>query len=92
MVRGDLVYYRINAEDGYIHGVVKGVNSANCTEEEYNHVRGIIESAPTAPDGFYYQLKENLEWELCEMPIIEEEAVETDYQSALEDLGVKFNA
>ena len=69
------MYYRINAEDGYIHGVVKGVNAenANCTEEEYNHIKGVLENAPTSPDGFYYRLKENLEWELCELNIAEGE-------------------
>lgn len=88
------MFYAVNKEDGYIHGVVKGVSSdnANCTEEEYNHIKTIIENAPTAPDGFFYQLKETLEWELCEMLPIEEEATEADYQSALEDLGVKFDA
>lgn len=65
------MFYRINAEDGYIHGVVKGVNAenANCTEEEYNHIKGLIANAPNAPDGFYYRLKESLEWELCEFKI-----------------------
>lgn len=89
------MYYRINIEDGYIHGVVMGVNAenANCTEEEYMSIKGMLENAPTAQDGFYYKLKENLEWELCELPTIEgEEATEADYQSALEELGVNFNA
>ena len=88
------MFYRVNKEDGYIHGVVQGVNSenSNITEEEYNHIKGILENAPSAPDGFYYRLKENLEWELCELPSIEATATEADYQSALESLGVKFNA
>ena len=64
------MHYRINKENGYIHGVVKGVNAenSNISESEYNEIKAIIENAPTAPDGFYYRLKENLEWELCEMP------------------------
>lgn len=68
------MYYRINIEDGYIHGVVKGVSeeNANCTEEEYMRIKSILDNAPTAPDGFYYRLKESFEWELCEMPTIEE--------------------
>ena len=90
------MFYRINAEDGYIHGVVEGVNgeNANCTETEYAEVKAILENAPKAPDGFYYRLKENLEWELCEFkPDVENEmATEADYQSALENLGVDFNA
>lgn len=88
------MFYRKNTEDGYIHGVVEGVNpeNANCTEEEYNRIRAILQNAPTAPDGFYYRLKENLEWELCEFkPIENEVATEADYQSALENLGVNFN-
>lgn len=70
------MFYRINIEDGYIHGVVKGVNAenANCTEEEYNHIKGMLENTPNAPDGFYYRLKDTFERELCEMPTISETA------------------
>ena len=88
------MFYAINKEDGYIHGLVKGVSqeNSNCTEAEYDQIMAVFKNSPTAPDGFYYRLKENLEWELCEMPQIEATATEADYQSALEDLGVKFNA
>lgn len=67
------MYYRINKEDGYICGVVQGVDkvNSNCTEEEYIYIKTLIENTPIAPDGFYYRLKDNLEWELCEL-IIEE--------------------
>lgn len=87
------MFHRINIEDGYIHGVAEGVNAenSNCTEAEYNHIKSLIENTPIAPEGFYCRLKENLEWELCEMPIIEEMATEEDYQSALGSLGVNFN-
>ena len=63
--------YRINIEDGYIHGLVKGVSpeNSNITEEEYHRIKTIIENAPTAPEGFFYRLKENFVWELCEMQI-----------------------
>ena len=56
------MYYRVNKEDGYIHGVVEGVNAenSNCTEAEYFEMKAILENAPTAPDGFFYRLKENL--------------------------------
>ena len=88
------MFYRVNKEDGYIHGVVQGVNpnNSNITEEEYNHIKDTIKNVPDAPEGYYYRLKENCEWELCEMPQIEETATETDYQMALKDLGVNFNA
>jgi hypothetical protein len=67
------MFYRVNKEDGYIHGVVKGVNAenSNITEEEYNHIKRLIENTPDAPDGFYYRLKDNFEFELCELKIEE---------------------
>ena len=67
------MFYRINIEDGYIHGVVKGVSAenANCTEAEYEKIKDILMNAPIAPNGFYYRLKDNLEWELCELNIEE---------------------
>lgn len=87
------MYYRVNIEDGYIHGVVEGVNedNANITKEEYTKIKETIKNTPKAPDGFYYRLKDNLEWELCELPVVEEIADEADYQEALESLGVTFN-
>lgn len=68
------MYFRLNTEDGYIHGVVKGVNpeNSNISEAEYTKIKAMIENAPKEPDGFYYRLKENLEWELCELQIGEE--------------------
>lgn len=94
------MFYRINKEDGYILGVVKGVSieNANCSEKEYINIRSCLENMPKAPDGYCYRLNENLEWVLCEIPIVEyegtepETATETDYQTALESLGVNFNA
>lgn len=67
------MFYQINKEDGYIYGVVQGVNeeNANCTETEYLRIQKLIENPPNAPDGFYYRLKDNLEWELCEIIIDE---------------------
>lgn len=70
--------YLVNKENGYIHSVVSGVSVANSniTEEEYRKIKAIIENAPTAPDGFGYRLKENLEWELYELhEILEEEII-----------------
>jgi hypothetical protein len=71
--------YLVNKENGYIHSVVSGVSVANSniTEEEYRKIKAIIENAPTAPSGFGYRLKENLEWELYELPeILEEETID----------------
>ncbi len=84
--------YAINKEGGYIIGVVAGVSAANgnATEEEYLAVKALLENVPTAPDGYYYRLREDLEWELCAEPApeIPEEATEADYMAALRELGV----
>ena len=46
------MYYRINIEDGYIHGVVKGVSkeNSNITEDKYTIIKERIANAPTAPE------------------------------------------
>ena len=89
--------YLVNKEDGYIYSVVSGVSAtnSNITEAEYIEIKAVIENMPTAPDGFGYRLKENLEWELYElpeMPEVELEATEQDYIEALERLGVCADA
>ena len=73
--------YAINKTDGYIVGVVAGVSTANsnATEAEYRTVKAMLLNPPPAPDGYYYRLREDLEWELFqlpEMPEIPEEATE----------------
>ena len=72
--------YAINKQNGYIIGVVVGVDpcNSNATEAEYLAVKSMLLNQPKAPDGFYYRLTESFEWELCEMPTIEEEATEED--------------
>lgn len=94
------MFYSITKKDGYIDGVAKGVSveNANSTEEEYTKVTECLKDMPTAPEGYYCRLTENLEWVLCEKPIVDykplkdETATEADYLSALEKLGVGFNA
>ena len=46
------------------------------TEAEYNRIKAIIDSRPTAPDGFAYRLSADLEWELVELPPEEPEEPE----------------
>ena len=81
--------------------LIKGVGaeSANSAEEEYMAVRACLESMPKAPDGYCYHLNENLEWVLCEKPVVEfgdlaeefdfSEATIDDYQNALREVGVE---
>ena len=83
--------YQKNTENGYIVSIVKGVTDGNITEEEYNAILSVIHNKPAPPEGYDYRLKENLTWELYELPIVQpedEEATEDDYKSALNTLGV----
>ena len=83
--------YQKNIENGYIVSLVKGVTNGNITEDEYNEILEVIHNKPTAPDGCDYKLKEDLTWELYELPIIPpegEDATEEDYKLALNQLGV----
>lgn len=60
--------YKKITSNGYILGVAQAESGGNISKETYDEITAIIHNMPTAPDGFYYRLKENLEWELCEMP------------------------
>lgn len=84
--------YAINKMDGYIVGVVAGVSAANsnATEQEYRNVKALLLNPPTAPEGYFYRLRENLEWELTQMPEIHEDAGEADYIAALAEMGVSL--
>ena len=83
--------YIKHIEDGYIISVQTNApaGTGNCTEEEYQAILETIKNVPKPPDGYEYKLTEGLEWELCELPKIEEEATEEDYQEALREMGVE---
>ena len=51
-------------------------NSREITESEYNNILAIIRSKPTAPEGYDYCLSDSLEWELYELPVVEESTEE----------------
>ena len=61
-------------------------------DQLYDEVYMLISSKPIAPTGFNYELKaDTLEWELVELPPIDntdDEATESDYIDALQNLGV----
>lgn len=85
--------YSVCKADGYICGVASGSNISGTaiTEEEYSRIKSIICNKPAAPDGYGYRLREDLTWELYELPPVEdvnEDATETDYQIALREMGV----
>ena len=59
------------------------------TAEEYAEIMEMLKNPPIAPDGYAYTLNENLEWELYEVPVLEEEPTAEDYETALAEMGVQ---
>lgn len=71
------MYYKI-IEDGYITVIGTGNGGVLITEEEYNSLLTHIRNCPEAPEGYGYRLKEDLTWELYELPIVEETEISSD--------------
>ena len=70
-------YYK-NVVDGYLISLEKRetvTTGTEITEAEYNYIKSLFADRPTAPDGFGYRLSANLEWELSELPIVEDEDI-----------------
>ena len=64
------MYKYIN--DGYIIGVGSGAGAGEAiTGDEYNAILDKINNRPEAPEGFTYRLTTALDWELCELPPID---------------------
>lgn len=62
-------YYKI-IYNGYIQRIGIGDGGIEITEKEYQYLSNIIQNKPIAENGYDYRLKENLTWELYELPII----------------------
>ena len=60
--------YKKYVSNGYVIGLGAG---EEISREEYDRILAAINSRPAAPDGCYYALKENLEWQLTELPEIQ---------------------
>ena len=78
--------------DSYLVAVGTGTGGTEITESEYNDLLSVIHNRPTPQTGFDYKLKaDTLTWELVELPepsADDDEATESDYIEALQDLGV----
>ena len=93
------MYFYCSVKDGYIMsvGMISAYNPEDkgyISEERYMELVEAFQSKPEAPYGYGYHLKEDLTWELYELPPEEagEEltaATEADYQDALREMGVK---
>lgn len=78
--------YQKNTENGYIVSIVAGVTSGNITEDEYNAILDVIHNKPQAEPGYDYRLREDLTWELYELP--EPPEPEEEELTAEEALGI----
>jgi hypothetical protein len=71
------MFYKI-ITNGYITVIGTGNGGTEITEEEYNSLLEHIRSCPEAPEGYGYRLKEDLTWEIYELPIVPEEEISSD--------------
>lgn len=62
---GEFKQKKPNPEDKIIVEVI--------SKEQYDNLLVVFNSTPQAPEGFAYQLKENLDWKLYLLPIVKEE-------------------
>lgn len=75
-------YYKMII-DGYLVAVGSGSGGTEIAEAEYNNLLEIIRNKPIAESGHDYRLREDLEWELYELPIIPTEDDEISDTEAL---------
>lgn len=86
-------YYKV-IEDGCVLSIGTGAGGAEIPKEEYESILSVIRNRPVVETGFAYRLKEDLTWELVELPPEPEydpEATEADYLEALAELGVTLD-
>lgn len=62
------MYYK-NIDGQYIESISTGYGQVSISESDYNAILSIIHSAPVAPEGYVYKLRDgSLTWELVELP------------------------
>ena len=71
------MFYKI-ITNGYITVIGTGNGGTEITEEEYNSLLDHIRNCPEAPSGYGYRLKEDLTWELYELPVVPDEEISSD--------------
>lgn len=66
-------------DNGYLIAIGEGDGETEIAESEYRSVMQKIQEKPTAPEGFRYRLRaDTLEWELVELPPVEETDLTAD--------------
>ena len=74
-------YYKY-VESGYIKGIGIGYGYTEISADEYQEIMQTIRSRPTPPEGKGYRLKEDLNWEEYDKPVIPDTDPElTDWQA-----------
>lgn len=77
-----LYFKHYDMEVGLYLQTLDGVGTGNITKSEYNEILSVIRNRPAAPDGYGYRLREDLTWELYELPAIEEAEEELTNEEA----------
>lgn len=78
------MYYKIT-ENGYISMFGEGKGGIEISKTGYESLKSVMSNRPVAQKGYDYRLKEDLTWELYELPIASED--ETDELTAEEALA-----
>lgn len=63
-------HYKI-IENGYLIAIGKGAGGVEITKEKYDEILSLVQNKPTADAGYDYWLKEDLTWEMVEVPVVE---------------------
>lgn len=75
------MYYCLLKNDYFVAGVASSETpfADNITEEDKNSIVSTLCNKPTAPEGYEYRLRaDDLEWELVELPPVEEPELTAD--------------
>lgn len=76
-------YYKL-VEDGYLTGIGTGAGGTEISEKEFGQLEAVIAAKPTPPEGRDYVLREDLQWQLCDLPETGAEDAPLDPAEALE--------
>lgn len=73
-------YYK-KVENNYIVSVGEGSGGKEITKEEYDSLLSHIKARPTPESGYDYRLKEDLTWELYELPPVDDDVEISDSEA-----------
>lgn len=68
-------------QNGYIVCIGTGSGGEEITQEEYDSMMAHIQARPTPEDGYDYRLKEDLSWELYQLPTVDDDVEISDSEA-----------